>query len=120
MKFRMATKIPKAPSEPEERFLLAWRALGGPPPEREWRFHPTRLFRFDFAWPDAMIAVEIEGGIHEGAGRGRHMRQEGFATDCVKYNEASFLSWRVWRIPPALIQPALLERLILQIRRSAP
>ena len=109
-------KIPKAPSEPEERFALAWKVLGGPPFEREYRFCP-RLFRFDFAWPTAKCAVEIEGGIYEGEKRGRHMRMTGFLHDVEKYNEASFLAWRVWRLPPTLIQPALLTRLAEEIRR---
>ena len=110
-------KIPAAKSEPEERFALAWRVLGGTAFEREYEFAKPRMWRFDFAWPLARVAVEIEGGIHEGASRGRHMRQTGFLEDCAKYNEASFLGWRVFRLPPAQIQPVLLERLASEIRR---
>jgi hypothetical protein len=118
MKFRMATKIPKAKSEPEERFALAWRALGGPPPEREYKFHNSRGWRLDFAWPSARIAVEIEGGIHEGAGRGRHMRQAGFEADALKYAECALAGYRVIRLTPSMIQPALLERLALEVKRT--
>jgi hypothetical protein len=75
-----STKIPKAKSEPEERFNIAWRSLGGPKPEREYRFC-ERKWRFDFAWPEVRIAVEIEGGINEGKRRGYHMRKEGFLKD---------------------------------------
>jgi very-short-patch-repair endonuclease len=114
----MATKIPKAKSPCEESFALAWKVLGGPEPEREYKFHPSRNWRFDFAWPDREIAVEIEGGVHEGASRGRHMRQEGFARDCEKYAEAALMGWRVLRLTPAMIQPALLQRLILELARS--
>src|SRR6187551_2874790 len=31
-------------------------------PVPEHRFHPTRKWRFDYAFPIAMLAVEIEGG----------------------------------------------------------
>jgi hypothetical protein len=41
-----------------------------------------------------MIAVEVEGGIHNG---GRHVTAEGFIGDCNKYNEATYLGWRVFR-----------------------
>ena len=114
------TKIPKAKSEPEERFLLAWRALDGPPPEREYKFALPRQYRFDFAWPAAKIAVEIDGGIHEGAGRGRHMRQGGYEKDAEKMAYAALMGWRVVRCTPSMIQPALIERLIFEVRRCAP
>jgi very-short-patch-repair endonuclease len=116
----MATKIPAAKSPHEEAFAIAWRALDGPPFEREYKFHNSRGWRLDFAWPAAKIAVEIEGGIHEGAGRGRHMRQAGFEADALKYAECALLGYRVVRLTPALIQPALLTRLILEVRRCAP
>ena len=32
----------------EERFWGVWTSLGGPPLQREVRFHPTRRWRFDF------------------------------------------------------------------------
>ena len=55
-------KIPKAPSEAEERFLLHWRADGyDERPLREYKFHPRRDWRFDFAWPEKKLAVEIQG-----------------------------------------------------------
>ena len=36
-----------------------------PTPEREYKFHPSRRWRFDFAWPALYlrIAVEVEGAI---------------------------------------------------------
>ena len=114
----MASKLPKAKSEPEERFALAWRVLGGPAFEREYEFAKPRMWRFDFAWPLARVAVEIEGGAWEGEHRGRHLRQLGFTDDCVKYAEGALLGWRVIRLTPPMIQPALLERLASEIRRS--
>jgi very-short-patch-repair endonuclease len=74
-------------------FLLA-RLTTAPEPVREFRFHATRLWRFDFAWPESRVAVEIEGGIWvAGAhGRGKH-----FSGDCEKYNAATIDGWRVLR-----------------------
>lgn len=78
-----------------EAFFKAQCALRGlPEPMREHRFHPVRKWRFDFAWPDRMLAVEIEGGAFSG---GRHTRGVGFQSDCEKYNAAVLSGWRVFR-----------------------
>ena len=78
----------------EEMFALHVRADGLPEPEREVRFHPTRRWRFDFAWLDKKLAVEIEGGVYN---QGRHTRGKGFEGDCIKYAEAALLGWQVVR-----------------------
>lgn len=64
---------------------------------REYRFHPIRKWRFDFAFPDKekMIAIECEGAVYT---RGRHTRGKGFTEDCDKYNEATIIGWRVLRV----------------------
>ena len=63
----------------------------------EHRFHPTRRWRFDFAFVAQRLAVEVEGGVWTG---GRHTRGYGYAADCEKYNEATRLGWRVLRFVP--------------------
>ena len=60
----------------------------------EYRFNPLRKWRFDFAWPELMLAVEVEGGIWSG---GRHTRGDGFIKDCEKYNCAAEYGWTVLR-----------------------
>jgi len=109
----------------EVAFMQAWRAnvdADTPRPKREYRFHPRRLWRFDFAWEAHRLAVELEGGVmsypvncdqcgepvhrvNKRTGRkervfaamGRHTRSAGFQGDCEKYNEATVLGWRVLR-----------------------
>lgn len=98
-------KIIQTPSELEETFALQLRAIKLPVPEREYRFHKTRKFLFDFAWPRMKIAVEVEGGTYgfknPKTGRfvrsGRHSRGDGFYNDCVKYNLAAIDGWTVLR-----------------------
>jgi len=64
----------------------------------EHRFHPTRRWRFDAAFPDRRVAVELDGGAWTG---GRHTRGKGFTGDCEKINAAQLLGWRVYRFVPA-------------------
>lgn len=81
-------------SEAEYLFDFQMRSSKLPKFVIEHQFHPERKWRFDFAFPDQKIAVEIEGGIFS---QGRHSRGIGFRKDCEKYNHASLLSWRVFR-----------------------
>ena len=68
-------------------------------PVCEHSFWPGRRFAFDFAWPDHLIAVEIEGGLFLKGG-GRHNRGASMKNDMVKYNEAAVRGWIVLRITP--------------------
>lgn len=78
-----------------EAMLFLIHATKLPQPVREHRFHSTRDWRLDLAWPDLKIAVECEGGIFK---RGRHTRGDGFERDCEKYNEALLCGWLVLRV----------------------
>ncbi len=61
---------------------------------REFRFHGTRKWRFDVAWPQVGIALEIDGAVWAG---GRHVHPVGFLKDVEKLNEANLLHWNVFR-----------------------
>ena len=81
-------------SKGEQLFIdqLMWDQLDIP--KAEYRFLKKRRFRFDFAWPDRMMAVEIEGGVWSG---GRHTRGKGYTRDLEKYNLATLHGWKVYR-----------------------
>lgn len=79
----------------EELFALHVRGSKIPVPEREFVFARPRRWRLDFAWPDRMVAVEVEGGTWTG---GRHTRGSGFMEDCEKYANAAILGWTVLRV----------------------
>jgi very-short-patch-repair endonuclease len=85
----------------EETLMLHLRAHKLPEPVREHRFDPGRRWRFDFAWPDRMLAVEVEGAVWKG---GRHTRGSGYVKDMEKYNRASILGWRVLRFSTEQVQ----------------
>lgn len=80
-------------------------------PEREYRFTPFRRWRFDYAWPYKMVAVECEGGAWQ---YGRHNRASGFLKDLEKYTEAAILGWRVLRITPDQL-PTAAEKVLRAI-----
>jgi len=99
----------------EVMFLQQCRAVGLGEPEREWRFHPTRKWRFDMAWPSFKTAVEIDGGVYSA---GRHTRGKGFEEDCIKLAEAYDLGWTVYRFSTGQVKSgvaiAYLERALLK------
>lgn len=87
-------------SAPELEFALHCRAhkLN---PATEFKFHPVRKWRADFAFPASMILVEIEGGAWI---NGRHNRGKGFTDDCEKYSHAALLGYRVFRFTPEVVK----------------
>lgn len=88
----------------EELLAVHIRADRLPAPVRELNFHPTRKSRFDFAWPELMLAVECDGGTWS---NGRHTRGAGYAADCIKINDAVLLGWRVLRFTGEQIKSGL-------------
>ena len=103
------SKQPKALSEGEEQFALHCK-IEKLTPKREYPFHPSRKWRFDLAFPDYLLAVEIEG-------RGRHQSFGGFEADCEKYNAAAKLHWRVLRYTPAMVKRGDAINDVLEILR---
>lgn len=96
---KQATKAKRAkkqrqPSSLESAFNALAKLAALPPYETEYRFAPPRRWRFDMAWPEEKVAVELEGGIWTG---GRHSRGKGMQEDMEKYNAATSLGWKVLR-----------------------
>ena len=71
--------------------------MGLQAPVAEFQFAQPRKWRFDWCWPEAMLALEIEGGVWK---EGRHNRASGFLADMEKYNAAACLGWRIVRCTP--------------------
>lgn len=90
-------------------FIELLKKQGLDTPEQEYKFHPERKWRFDFAYPEVKLAIEVEGGIY---GQGKrcptckqrkllnHGSISGIKRDLDKYNEATRLGWAVLRYPP--------------------
>lgn len=67
----------------------------------EYQFHPERKWRFDFAWPEMKLAIEVEGGTT--FGKSRHSKGIGFDNDAEKYNTASAMGWTLFRFSSTMI-----------------
>ena len=88
---KRVSKKPKRVSPLESLMALQMRAYGLPAFEREYKFHPTRKWRFDFfleGW-----GVEINGGGWDGGGHNRNPIVMG--KDYEKYNAAQEMGIKV-------------------------
>jgi len=112
---RLRFRDKHSPSRLEHRFMLLWKALDGPPLEREFRFDPVRRWRADFAHLPSRTLIEIEGGIWIS---GRHNRAAGFVADMEKYLEAALAGWSVIRLADAHLETGLITRLRDHILRG--
>jgi very-short-patch-repair endonuclease len=97
----LARQLYAQPPSPLEATLGQHMRAAGLTPEREYRFHPTRRWRFDFAFTEQKLAVECEGGSWV---NGRHVRGAGFEADTEKYNAAAMQGWTVLRFTSRMIK----------------
>lgn len=92
--------------------MLYWQDMGGPIPVQEYMFNkPLSRHRFDFAWPDIKVAVEVEGGIFS---KGRHSRGVGYTNDCIKYNRGVVLGWRIFRFTTLTVEDKTQHEVVLE------
>ncbi len=97
-------QVSKDRLEAAREYLEQIKMVGLQTPIFEFRFHPTRKWAADFAWPDHKLLVEYEGGVFTG---GRHTRGEGYENDCEKYNEAVLHGWRLLRFTHNMVRSGL-------------
>jgi hypothetical protein len=66
----------------------------------EYRFHPTRKFRLDFAHLDSKIGIELNGQIWK---KGGHSSGKGLQRDYEKLNLLSSMGWRLFCLSSEMI-----------------
>ena len=85
----------------EEQFARLWLDLH---PNidlySEYRFLPSRRFRFDFAETKTKIAIEIQGGNW---GRGRHTNPKALINEYEKLSLAALHGWRVFLLSGEMV-----------------
>lgn len=90
--------------------------LGIPAPIAELEFHPRRKWRLDFAWPHAMVALEVHGAVHVG---GRHTRGVGFERDREKMVAATAQGWRVLEVSTGQLWEPWLWAAVRRLMKTA-
>ena len=117
--------------DPTTLLLLQLRSNDIPEPrskahkDGEYYFHPTRKWRFDFAWPEEKfnsncsgckkwshlkkVAIEIDGGAFAFGG-GKHMQPR----DLEKLNTAASMGWKVYRFTPEMIRKSQAIKFLLE------
>lgn len=112
-----ANKVRKAQQVTTLHDKVLAQLVGFPDPATELLFHPKRKWRFDYAWEEQKLALEIHGGIHSG---GRHTRGRGFVEDRAKMNEAILLGWTVLEVTPEHIKSGQLRAWLLAAFNQDP
>jgi len=96
----------------ERLFLSHVVSAGIELPEREYEFAPGRKWKFDFAWPELMVAMEVEGGTWV---NGRHSRGRGYESDVDKYNAAQIAGWSVLRATGDMVRAGRALSVLLEM-----
>lgn len=79
-------------SDLEDTLAFQLDALGLTGYVREYQAIKGRKFRFDFAWLERKLLVEVNGGTYT---QGAHSTGRGIARDYEKANLAVLQGWRV-------------------------
>lgn len=86
MRDKLKPKRQKRAKASPASFIAACRGCGLPIPEPEFPFAPPRKWRFDWYWPIAKVALEIQGGLFI---QGRHARGAALLNEHEKLNTAA-------------------------------
>lgn len=97
-------------------FFSILKSLGLPEPISEYKFHPKRRWRMDYAFVEKKISIEIDGGawmsLH--GKKSRHFHGNGAILDMEKHSAAAELGWKILRYPPNKIDYEQIKRTFIQ------
>ena len=88
------------PSSLERSFAFALKSVGVEM-EQQYKFHPTRRWRLDFADISSSVAVEIDGGEFA---NGAHNRGVRMANDYEKRNAAIEMGFVVFQLTGGMVR----------------
>lgn len=98
---------------------LSWAGI---PCVRQYRAIHDRKWRWDFAFPDARLLVEVQGGLW--LPKSAHTWGAGLRRDYEKHNAASLVGWRIIYVTREMIENgealALIEQALRLAERANP
>ena len=89
-----------------------------PEPEQQVKLIPKRRYRFDFAYPRLMVAIEVDGGTWMQTNRGRsagHAHPSRITHDNEKRNLARLEGWRVFQFDTTAINDGSALKMIREL-----
>lgn len=96
---RIVTKPKARPLHPQKAWVaehvMGWCHLRTIQLQEEYKFHPLRKWRFDWAIEARKIAIEYEGLGFKKTG---HTESDRYSGNTDKYNAAAVMGWTVFRI----------------------
>ena len=95
---------PRSKPDLEGQLLQQIRIHGLPIPTLQFRALPSRRFRWDMAWIDHRLLLEVQGGVWTG---GKHGRGSGILKDHEKLNLASANGFRTIQVSATTIKNGL-------------
>jgi len=116
---------PTRGSQPERELATQLHLAQLPPPARNFHFAKLwgRRWEFDFAWPQARLAVECQGGIwrrRNGRAAGAHSRPQNLERDIAKAQAAAVLGWTLLPVTPRDVTSGRALELVEQLlKRNA-
>ncbi len=98
------------------QFYAFCDANGIPAPVSEYRFHDSRKWRFDYAFVDHKLGVEIDGGLFINGGHNRGAQRQ---KDYEKDAHALMAGWRVLRCSTGQVKDGTVFKWIAEILKRA-
>jgi len=90
----------------EAKFAYQLKESGFPVFTREFKIFEDRHFRFDFAWPNLKLLVDLNGN--------HHLDPTNYTRDCEKYALATIAGWRVLIFSSKMVRNDLAYSLIVK------
>jgi len=72
----------------------------------------AKTYNLDFAWPELLFAVEIQGGTYR---NGAHSRGKGYSEDRKRIRDLRFMGWTVFEYTTDDLQPNTIYGTILEV-----
>ena len=94
----------------EDEFEFQLKSIGILNYVREFSAIKGRRFRFDFAFIEEKVLIEIQGGIY--SYKPSHASASGIRRDCEKANLAVAHGWRLFHFTPDMVRSGEAVRMI--------